>query len=175
MSELKFVITGTPGVGKTTAIQSISDIPPVITDALTTDDLAEIKSTTTVAFDFGEVHLDADTIVRIYGTPGQERFRFMWDIISEGALGLIILVDNSREDPLADMQIYLDNFTRLINETGVVVGVSRLENHPSPNLDDFYQYLEAQNLHIPVMEADPRNKEDMINLMDALMAIVECG
>lgn len=175
MAELKFVVTGTAGVGKTTALKSICDKPPVETDAVTTDELALVKETTTVAFDFGEVTLDESTIVRVYGTPGQERFRHMWEIIAEGALGLIILVDNSRENPVEDMLIYIENFAQLIEDTSTVIGVSRLTPNSKFQLDDYYASLEKYNHCFPVMEADPRKREDMINLMDALMAMVECG
>lgn len=174
MSELKFVITGTAGVGKTTALKAICDTPPIETDAETTDDLAQIKDTTTVAFDFGEVVLDEDTVVRVYGTPGQERFRHMWEIIAEGALGLIILVDNQRENPLDDLDIYIENFTSLIEETGAVIGVTRMTQSDKITLDDYYDFLERKQLYFPVIEADPRQKDDMIMLMDALMAMVEC-
>lgn len=175
MAELKFVITGTAGVGKTTALRAICDKPPIETDALTTDELASVKDTTTVAFDFGEVILDADTVVRVYGTPGQERFRHMWEIVSEGALGLVILVDNSRPNPLEDLKIYLNNFQTLISEAGAVIGVTRYTDSDATSLDDYCNFLGEQELYLPVLEADPRVKGDIINLMDALMAMVECA
>ena len=175
MAELKFVITGTAGVGKTTAICALSDVPPIATDTDTTDELSLIKNTTTVAFDFGEVILDDGARVRIYGTPGQERFRHMWEIIAEGALGLIILVDNSRPDPIDDLKIYIDNFQKLIEETSVVIGVTRCNGSDRVSIDDYYAYLERRELFCPVLEADPRSREDMVALMDALMAMLECA
>ncbi len=173
MSELKFVITGTAGVGKTTAITAISDVAPVCTDTATTDDLAQIKEVTTVAFDFGEVMLEGDVCVRIYGTPGQDRFRHMWEILAEGALGLIILVDNTRPDPISDLSMYIHNFLDLINKTGVAVGVTRSELPSSYTLDHYYNYLEDVGLSCPVLEVDPRQRDDMVNLLDALMATLE--
>ncbi|TVZ40473.1 hypothetical protein P886_4904 [Alteromonadaceae bacterium 2753L.S.0a.02] len=173
MAELKFVITGTAGVGKSTAIAAVSDVPPVVTDAETTDSLQKIKQTTTVAFDFGEVMLDDDTTLRIYGTPGQERFQHMWEIIADGALGLIILVDNTRQDPLSDMDMYIDNFQDLINKTGFVVGVTRWQESDKVSIDDYFNRLEARSLFAPVIEADPRNKDDVVMLMDSLMSILE--
>ncbi|GAB1258943.1 ATP/GTP-binding protein [Aurantivibrio plasticivorans] len=173
MSELKFVITGTAGVGKTTAIAAISDIPPVSTDAETTDELRELKQATTVAFDFGEVIVNEDTRVRIYGTPGQDRFRHMWEILSEGALGLVILVDDSRPDPIADLDIYVSNFKQLIDETGLVVGVTRTEVTQNQEFSPYYEYLESNDIFCPVMAVDPRRREDMADVMDALMAVVE--
>ncbi|WP_028876440.1 GTP-binding protein [Teredinibacter turnerae] len=173
MSELKFVITGTAGVGKSTAINAISDIPPINTDAETTDELQALKQTTTVAFDFGEVVLDADTQIRLYGTPGQERFRHMWEIIADGALGLIILVDNTRADPVADMNMYIDNFAELIDATAFVVGVTRWDQNGKASLDQYFTALEQRGLFAPVIETDPRSRDDVVLLLDSLMSVLE--
>ena len=170
--ELKIVITGTAAVGKTTAIQSLSDNCAVTTDQCATDDLAEVKETTTVAFDFGEVELDDQTVVRIYGTPGQERFRHMWEIIAEGALGFIILVDASRADPVEDLSIYLSNFGEYIDATAAVVGVTRSDNYPNC-VDTLCDYLEQRELAMPVMTVDPRDKSDMTLVMLSLLAMLE--
>ena len=175
MSELKFIITGTAGVGKTTAIAALSDIPPVVTDAVTTDELAAVKDTTTVAFDFGEIILDEDTRVRIYGTPGQERFKFMWEILAEGALGLVILVDATRPDPLADLGMYVDNFIGLIEETGVAVGITRSDPSNGAELEQYYTYLQGRDIFCPVMAVDPRDQKDMMEIMDCLMSLLECS
>ncbi|GAA6169941.1 GTP-binding protein [Sessilibacter corallicola] len=174
MSELKLVITGTAGVGKTTAIHSLSDKPPIVTDADTTDELSEIKDTTTVAFDFGEIYLD-DATVHVYGTPGQERFRHMWEIIAEGALGFILLVDARRKDPIADLEIYLDNFRQYIESTSAVIGVTRTETEGGQCIEDLYNYLEQKQLFYPIMAVDPRDKSDMSQLMLSLLAMLEYG
>ena len=173
MGELKFVITGTAGVGKTTAIAAISDIPPITTDEATTDELSKVKSTTTTAFDFGEIIIDEETTVRLYGTPGQERFRHMWEIVATGALGLIVLVDNSRPDPIDDLEIYFDNFSDLIKKTGVAVGVTRLAPDQETELEKYYERLAAKDIYCPVMAVDPREKDDVVSLMDALMTFLE--
>ncbi|WP_317931177.1 GTP-binding protein [Halioxenophilus sp. WMMB6] len=167
------MITGTAAVGKTTAIQSISDRPPVTTDQAATDGLAIVKDTTTVAFDFGEIVLPDETIVRVYGTPGQERFRHMWEIIAEGALGFIILVDASRDEPVVDLDMYLANFQKNIAESSAVVGVTRSEQNPNV-MNEIYQYLENQQLIYPVMAVDPREKTDMKQLLLSLIAMLEC-
>lgn len=172
--EYKIVVTGTAAVGKTTAINSLSDVPPVVTDECATDELSEVKATTTVAFDFGEVELEDGIVVRIYGTPGQERFRHMWEIIAEGALGFIILVDATRPDPVEDLAIYLTNFKQYIEETSVVVGITRGELKPEC-IDDVYQYLDSKSLAFPVMAVDPRDKADMTLLMLSLVAMLECS
>lgn len=175
MSELKLVITGTAGVGKTTAIQSLSDRPPIATESDTTDELSEIKSTTTVAFDFGEIYLDDGNVVHVYGTPGQERFRHMWEIVAEGAIGFIILVDSSRDDPVADLKMYIDNFKTYIDETSAVIGVTRINEFNGQCIEDLYCFLEKEALFYPIMAVDPRDKSDMSQLMLSLLAMLEYG
>lgn len=177
MAELKIVITGTPGVGKTTALSTVSDQPPVTTEEATSDELAKIKNTTTVAFDFGEVLLDDGTQLRIYGTPGQVRFKHMWDITAQGALGFIILIDITRDNPVEDLALYIESFEQFIRNTSAVIGITRINDadlEASPNcLEPFYNYLEKKDLCLPIMVVDPRSKDDMVDLLMALIAMLE--
>ncbi len=173
MTQLKFIFTGTPGAGKTTAIAAISDFPPVSTDAFATDDLMDVKEHTTVAMDFGELTLESGERIGLYGTPGQERFRHMWEILIKGGLGLIILVDNSRPNPLADLKIYLDSFRQFINQTGAVIGITRADIDTRVSLQDYQQVLDKEGFVLPIFEADARSKEDVLLLLDMLMAVVE--
>lgn len=172
MKEYKVLFTGTMGAGKSTAVSAISDIDPIKTD-VGNSDASLAKDTTTVAFDYGELRVSADECLRLYGTPGQRRFSFMWEVLAKGALGLIILVDNSRDEPLADLAIYLDNFSTLIREGACVIGVGRLERHPRPNLDDFSGYLAERGLLVPVVSADVREREDVLQLIDLLLIQLE--
>ena len=173
MTQLKFIFTGTPGAGKTTAIAAISDFPPVSTDAFATDDLMDVKEHTTVAMDFGELTLESGERIGLYGTPGQERFRHMWEILIKGGLGLIILVDSSRPNPLADLKIYLDNFRQFINQTGAVIGITRADIDTRVGLQDYQELLGKEGFVLPIFEADARSKEDVLLLLDMLMAVVE--
>lgn len=173
MPQLKFIFTGTPGAGKTTAIAAISDFPPVSTDAFVTDDLIEVKNGTTVAMDFGELTLDNGERIGLYGTPGQERFKHMWEILINGGLGLIVLVDNSRPNPIADLKIYLDNFKEFILNTGAVIGITRSDLNPKVTLQDYHDFLEREGWLLPIFEADARLKQDVLLLLDMLMATVE--
>ena len=169
----KFLFTGPPGVGKTTAIGAISDVEPVTTEMAASDELATRKETTTAALDFGEIHLDDGEVIRLYGTPGQRRFDFMWELLMEGALGLVILIDNSRDDPLGDLDMYLENFASLIRATGAVVGLTRTGEHPEPDVDAYYTRLGAHEMMLPILECDIRQRDDVTLILDALMSTIE--
>ena len=100
MTEHVILFTGPMGAGKTTAIQSLSDVPVVHTEADNTERHIADKPTTTVALDYGEITLGADEKVRLYGTPGQRRFDFMWAILRERARGMVLLINNDATDPI---------------------------------------------------------------------------
>lgn len=170
--EYKILFTGIAGAGKTTAIAAVSEIPPLNTDVLNTDVLLG-KDTTTVGLDYGELTLDGGDKLRLYGTPGQARFDFMWQILSKGALGLIILVDNRRPNPLADLDLYLAGFSDLIKTTACVVAVGRLETHQHPSLDDFANHLEAKDVLCPVIQTDVRDGKQVAQLLELLMLQLE--
>lgn len=173
MSEHKIVFTGTMGAGKTTAIAAISEIAPIVTDVKNSDETLH-KERTTVAFDYGEISLENGEKLRLYGTPGQARFSFMWRITGRGALGLIVLIDNSRPDPLSDFGVYLDGFAEAIDAgIHVVVGVGRTETHQSPGLDQFAEALRARGRIAPVLPVDVRKKEDVLLLIDVLLMQLE--
>ena len=106
----KIIFAGSMGSGKTTAIKSISEIEPVSTEVDNNDTEQSNKELTTMAMDFGTLTLSDDSKLLLYGTPGQERLSFMWSVISDGSLGVIILIDNSISTPLANLDIYLEGF-----------------------------------------------------------------
>ncbi|MCU1718475.1 GTP-binding protein [Pseudomonas sp. 5P_3.1_Bac2] len=172
MSEYKILFTGTMGAGKTTAISAISEIPPVTTDVQNNDPSLH-KDTTTVGLDYGELTLPGGEQLRLYGTPGQQRFAFMWQILAKGALGIVILLDHSRPDPLADLSIYLSNFAELIASTGCVVAVGRLPLSASSALDQYSKRLAEHGLICPVVRADVRDKAQVLGLLDLLLLQLE--
>ncbi len=169
----KLIFAGPVGVGKTTAIAAISEIPPVSTDVAATDETLARKETTTVAMDYGFFTLDDGQYIHLYGTPGQERFDFMWEILTEGGLGLILMVDATRPDPIADMVFYLDRFAKFINATGAVIGLNRNNNDGKDIYELVQQTLQQREQPLPVFEIDARNSEDVKLLIHALLAMLE--
>ena len=175
MAEHVILFTGPMGAGKTTAIQSLSEIEVVRTEANNSERHIVDKETTTVALDYGEILLDRDEKVRLYGIPGQQRFSFMWSILKKRAKGMILLVNSDAPDPIAEMTFFLDEFRELYDRGGVVIGISRADLGVGPSLTEFADALERTNpgLVIPVFTVDPRDRDQMENVLLALIANIE--
>jgi signal recognition particle receptor subunit beta len=170
----KIIFTGPMGAGKTTAIAAISEIPPVSTDVNCTDDESkQRKKTTTVALDYGYFTLDSGERVHLYGTPGQERFDYMWTILTKGGIGLVLLLDNARPAPLEDLEFYLNAFGDFISETGAVIGVTRTDLTSHPTLEDYREKLMERGQIFPLFEVDARQPNDVKVLIHALLAILQ--
>lgn len=174
MNEYKILFTGTMGAGKSTAINALSETATINTDVHNSDSSVS-KERTTVGLDFGQFTLENGDRIRMFGTPGQARFDFLWKILSKGALGLIILADNSRPDPLADISVYLDGFSDELDTLPCTIGVGQLDTNPSPSLDDYADLLATKNRIIPIVGVDVRRKDDVAMLIDILLAQLEAG
>lgn len=172
MKEYKILFTGTMGAGKTTAIHSVSEVPPVVTDVVNSD-VSVDKEKTTVGLDFGMVTLDGGDRLRLFGTPGQARFDFLWKILVRNALGLIILTDNSRPRPLDDLAVYLDGFADALDQVPCTIGVGRLETHASPDLDAYAELMESRGRVFPIIPVDVRQRGDVLMLIDTLLYQIE--
>ena len=170
MKEYKILFTGTMGAGKTTAIGAISEIPPVKTDVANTDVKQHSKAQTTVGLDFGEVTLAGGDRLRLFGTPGQIRFDFLWKILARNAFGIIILIDNSRSEPIDDFRLFLDGFADELQSVPCTVGIGRTETHPLPDLDAYIDEMSKRGLVFPVLPVDVRRKDDVLLLLDTLIA-----
>jgi signal recognition particle receptor subunit beta len=168
----KIIFTGPVGAGKTAAISAISDVPPVSTDVACTGDERKIKETTTVAMDYSYIKLDDGRVVHLYGTPGQERFNFMWDVLTRNGIGLVLLVNNDHSDPIAQMDLYLDAFETYIEETGVVIGITRMGISDHASIKDYQLRLMERDQVVPVFEIDGRSSDDVRVLVQALIAIL---
>jgi len=163
------------GAGKTTAIESLSEIEVVRTEANNSERHIADKPTTTVALDYGEIVIGGEEKVRLYGIPGQKRFDFMWSILKKRARGMILLVNNDAPDPIAEMLTFLDDFRELYDRGGVVIGVSRADVAAGPTLAEFSEALERANpdMVIPVFTVDPRERDQMENILLALVVNIE--
>lgn len=175
MNAYKIVFSGPVGAGKTTAITSISDIEPFQTEEYATDEVSDLKDNTTVAMDYGLIKLDDGERIHLYGTPGQERFNFMWEILSDGAIGLILLMNNLEPDPLNTLEKYLDAFAGHIDSTGMAIGVTRMETGRGPSIDDYHAVLNKRQIVAPVLDVDPRVKNDVIRLTESLLYSLDPG
>jgi len=173
LHDLKLLISGSVAAGKSTAIRTISDVPPINTDVPATDSVSILKPRTTVALDYGELMLPDGKKLRLYGTPGQRRFDFMSKILGRGALGLVVLIDNRVENPLAELDYYAAVFGDLISQSAMVVGVTHRDQAPEPGLDRYERRLQTFHKPWPVFPVDPRNKSDVVALLDALVTMLE--
>lgn len=170
----KIIFSGPPGAGKTTAISAISDIPVVKTEEKATDGVKVLKAATTVAMDYGYIALDEGK-VHLYGTPGQKRFDYMWNILSQGGAGLVLLVSNVSDDPIQDLEEYVTAFRGFIDRTDLVVGVTRMDEANRPGLLTYQGRLRDLGLNVPVVEVDARDPEDIRKLLTLLLTILDPG
>lgn len=165
----KIVFTGPVGAGKTTAVQTLSDIEVVRTEAGTTDEVRDLKKTTTVAMDYGLMKLDNGDQVRLYGTPGQKRFDFMWDILTKDALGLVLMLRGNAPDLIADLRTYVREFRPFIERTALVVGITHTDTGGGQARQAISRAMRALDLPVIVMDTDARSRHHMALLVQALV------
>ncbi|HET6753590.1 MAG TPA: ATP/GTP-binding protein [Jiangellaceae bacterium] len=178
---VKIVVAGGFGVGKTTLVGAVSEIEPLRTEALMTeasapvDDLTMLpdKTTTTVAMDFGRITLAEDLVLYLFGTPGQDRFWFMWDDITRGAIGAVVLVDTRR---LADCFGAVD----YVEQRGIpfIVALNAFDGILLHDVDEVREALQL-GPEVPFVVTDARERESvknvLVTLVEHAMAIVRQG
>ncbi|MEU3348504.1 ATP/GTP-binding protein [Streptomyces sp. NPDC006700] len=169
---LKILVAGGFGVGKTTLVGAVSEIRPLRTEELLTeagrpvDDLSGVegKHTTTVAMDFGRITLREDLVLYLFGTPGQERFWFMWDELAEGALGAVVLADTRR---LEECFAAVDYFER--RSIPFLVAVNCFEGAARYAVDTVRRALDLDD-HVPLLLCDARERE---SVKEVLIEVVQ--
>jgi signal recognition particle receptor subunit beta len=167
----KIVVAGGFGVGKTTFVTSVSEIPPLTTEAVMTeasvgiDDTAAVpnKTSTTVAMDFGRISLESDLVLYLFGTPGQGRFWFMWDDLVRGAVGAVVLADTRR---LADSFPALDYFEG--SGLPFVIAVNQFDGAPAYTPEAVRDSLAVPD-HVPVLIFDARERASVVDVLVQLV------
>lgn len=174
MNEHKVVVLGSMGAGKSTLVRAVAAGVVVDTDVDITDASSD-KPGTTVALDYADVALPDGDRLRLYGSPGQARFDFVWPVLLDGAVGVLVLVDAAAVDPLADLRGYLAAADTHAPGAAVVVAVTRIDLLASDIAPDVVTACTAHGSArgIPVVQADLRLPADALMLMDILASLVE--
>lgn len=171
LQQYKIVFSGSMGAGKTEAIRSLSDVPVLLTEAFNTDTDSHNKMETTVGIDYGEVTLEDGTKIGLYGTPGQERFNFIWPVICQSALGAIVLIDHNTEGPLEQLESYIETFQNYTDN--IAIGITHIDLHSDKSTNMYREWLIENDLYAPLFFIDARKKSDVLLLLEALISAVE--
>ncbi|HWG95267.1 MAG TPA: ATP/GTP-binding protein [Mycobacteriales bacterium] len=164
---VKIVVTGPFSAGKTTLIRTISEITVLSTEKDISDHTRSRKAETTVAMDFGRITIDRDLVLYLFGTPGQDRFDFMWEILGEGMLGYVLLIDSSREDSLEEAVGILEAFRKMAR-VPFVVALNRAEGLDPADEDRVRSALQL-DAGTPVVPCDATDRESVKAVLLALL------
>ncbi len=168
----KIVIAGGFGAGKTTLVHSVSEIPPVTTEAIMTEasighddnSITPDKTTTTVAMDFGRITIDDELVMYMFGTPGQARFWFMWDDLVRGAVGAVVVVDCRRLADSFDAVDYFETNKRI----PYIVALNKFEGQLDYTSDQVREALEVSP-EVPIIDFDARSRLSGGEVLKALL------
>jgi uncharacterized protein len=177
MQTVKMVVTGPFNAGKTEFIQSVSEINVVSTERRISSEAERVKETTTVAMDFGRITVDQDLVLYLFGTPGQKRFDFMWEILSEGMLGFIVMVDSTRPETFREARSILETF-RAYAPTPYVVAANKQDLPDAWDLEDIRLALRL-NSKVKLLPCVAPKKESvktvLLELLYSILAEMEAG
>lgn len=172
MQAVKMVITGPFSSGKTAFIGSISEIDVVSTERKITSTAEKIKNTTTVAMDFGRITVGDDLVLYLFGTPGQRRFDFMWDILSQGMLGFVVMVDSTKPETFREAKRILETFESYAN-TPFVVAANKQDLEDAWEPEDLRIILRLSP-DVKILPCVASDKESVKNvLLELLYSILD--
>jgi small GTP-binding protein len=167
MQTVKMVVTGPFNAGKTEFIRSVSEIDVVSTERRISAEAEKVKETTTVAMDFGRITVDDELVLYLFGTPGQKRFDFMWEILSEGMLGFVVMVDSTRPETFREARSILETF-RAYAPTPYVVAANKQDRDDAWDLDDIRIALRLDK-KVKLLPCTARKKEKVKNVLLELL------
>jgi uncharacterized protein len=177
MQTVKMVVTGPFNSGKTEFIQSVSEINVVSTERKISSAAERVKNTTTVAMDFGRITVDQDLVLYLFGTPGQKRFDFMWEILSEGMLGFIVMVDSTRPETFREARSILETF-RAYAPTPYVVAANKQDLPDAWDLEDIRLALRLSS-NVKLLPCVAKKKQAvktvLLELLYTILAEMEAG
>ncbi|MDX1688246.1 MAG: ATP/GTP-binding protein [Candidatus Promineifilaceae bacterium] len=172
MQAVKMVVTGPFAAGKTEFISSVSEIDVVSTERRITHPAEQIKETTTVAMDFGRITVGPDLVLYLFGTPGQRRFDFMWEILSEGMLGFVVIVDSTKPETFREAKRILQTFESYAS-TPFVVAANKQDDEDAWEPEDLRIILRLQQ-EVKVLPCVALDKESVKNvLLELLYSVLE--
>jgi uncharacterized protein len=167
MQTVKMVVTGPFNAGKTEFIRSVSEIDVVSTERKISSNAERIKETTTVAMDFGRITVDDNLVLYLFGTPGQKRFDFMWEILSEGMLGFVVMVDSTRPETFREARSILEVF-RAYAPTPYVVTANKQDRKEAWEIEDMRIALRLDP-KIKLLPCVATNREAVKNVLLELL------
>ena len=169
---VKIVVTGPFNSGKTELIRSVSEIDVVSTEKKVTSEAERVKESTTVAMDFGRITVDDDLVLFLFGTPGQKRFDFMWEILSEGMLGFIVMIDSTRPETFREARSILETF-RAYAPTPYIVAANKQDLPDAWELEDIRLALRLDP-KIKILACTAKKKSSVKTvLLELLYSILE--
>ena len=177
MQTVKIVVTGPFNAGKTEFIRSVSEIDVVSTERKISAEAEKVKNTTTVAMDFGRITVDDDLVLYLFGTPGQKRFDFMWEILSEGMLGFIVIVDSNRPETFREARRILQTF-KAYAPTPYVVAANKQDSPDAWDIEDMKVALRLDSdiKFLPCVALDKdKVKTVLLELLYTILEEMEAG
>lgn len=173
MQSVKVVVTGPFNAGKTTFIRSVSEITVLSTERQVSDISGEGGGETTVAMDFGRISISDEVVLYLFGTPGQSRFSFMWETLSEGMLGFVVLVDANAPQTLADAKEVIGFFTEM-SDVPFVVAANKIDADDNESLREVREKIGLAE-GVPLVPVDARSKESVKTVLLALLRRILAG